>query len=471
MKPVAPWPTPRLAATVLFLALLLVVTALGFWRASRKPETPSIILIAVDGLEWKVLAPLLADGKLPVIADLMQRGSFGYLESMDPTWSPVIWTSIATGKVSEKHGIHNFAYEVARKGRLEYRYYTSGHRRTKAFWNILSDYGLAVHCIGWWITYPAEPIAGVMVSQTNTTAVIRDPKRALWKGSLLRGVEGQVHPPELQNRVMQWLEEADASLDQLTDEIFGRPPHPLTRFSRRLWEQTQWAFRADATYLRVAKETLRSEGPPDLIAVYIGGPDVVAHRFWRYAYPQEFAHPPPREQIENFGRAIDNYYVYMDGAIGELLELLPEDAGVMMVSDHGMHAVNTDHVFEADDPPQRANSANHLDAPPGVIIAAGGGFRAAGRPGSPAGKLDLSSMPTLGSVLDVTPTLLVLEDIPLGEDMDGEPMWDLIAAGHEVRSVPTHDTSEWEATRAERIREAVDQTERLEQLRALGYIE
>jgi predicted AlkP superfamily pyrophosphatase or phosphodiesterase len=471
MKRIALSPTPRLAPTLLFLALLLLVTGLGIWRATRKAGAPVTLLVAVDGLEWSVMGPLLAEGKLPVMADLMERGSFGYLESMLPTFSPVIWTSVATGKLPEKHGVLDFVYEDRRDGRREYRYYTSGHRKTKAFWNILSDHGLAVHCVGWWITYPAERIEGVMVSQTNTTAVIRDPKRALWKGSLIRGVEGQVHPAELQYRVMELLEEVDTSLEPITDEIFGRWPHPLTSLSRRMWEQTQWTFRADATYLRVAKEILRPESPPDLMAIYLSGPDVVAHRFWRYAYPRDFAHPPPREQIENFSRAIEDYYVYTDRAIGEILELLPENAGVMIVSDHGMHAINTDRLFDADDLPLQTMSAHHLDAPPGVIIAGGGGFRLSGKLGSPAGELDLSSMKTLGSVLDVTPTLLVLMDIPLGEDMDGEPMRDLILPGHEVRRIPTHDTAEWQAGREGRKREAVDQTERLEQLRALGYIQ
>jgi hypothetical protein len=311
-----------------------------------------------------------------------------------------------------------------------------------------------------------------MVSQTNTTAVIRDPKRALWKGSLLRGVEGQVHPVELHHRVMELLEEVDTSLEQITNEIFGRWPHPLSGLGRRMWEQTQWTFRADITYLRVAKEILQSESSPDLMVIYLSGPDVVSHRFWRYAYPREFAHPPPREQIENFGRLIDDYYVYTDRAIGELLELVPEDAGVMIVSDHGMHAINTDRLFDAGDPPRHLMSGNHMDAPPGVIIAGGGGgFNRAGPLGSPAGELDLSSMKTLGSVLDVTPTLLALMDIPLGEDMDGEPMWDLILPRHEVRRIRTHDTAEWHTGREGRMREAIDQTERLEQLRALGYIQ
>lgn len=462
-------PCSRLTSVFWILVFCIVFLGAGCsgkgeTNRNRAGSSPTL-LVAVDGLEWSVLEPLLAEGKLPVFSDLIERGSSGYLKTMTPAFSPVIWTSIATGKVPQKHGIPNFIYEVSRNGKPEYRSFTSGHRKTKAFWNILSDYGFAVHCLGWWITYPTEPITGVMVSQTNTTDALRNPKGALWKGSLLKGVDGQVHPSELQNMVMGWLEEVDASLEKITEEMFGPRPHPLTLFGRRMWEQSQWAFRADAIYLRAAREILSSERPTDLLAVYIGGPDVVSHRFWRYTYPGEFTHPPSPEEIENFGRIIENYYLYVDRKIGELLELLPEDAGVMIVSDHGMHAANTDHIFSADDPPELANSAKHHDGPPGVIVAAGGGFRRAGRQ-------DRAGLKTLGSVFDVTPTLLALKGVPLGLDMDGKPMLELIHTGDtEIPGIHTHDTPEWLAGRQERILEAVDQSERIEQLRALGYLQ
>ena len=181
-------------------------------RSVPKEAREPLLMFAIGGLEWSVIQPLLADGRLPAIAGLMARGTFGYLDSMLPTFSPVIWTSIATGKRKEEHGINHFVYTERGAAAEITRYYTSGHREVKAFWNILSDYGLDVHCFGWWITYPAEPINGVMVAQTNTTAVLKNPNNALWKGSLLRGVEGQVHPRDRQNQVMSILEEVDASI-------------------------------------------------------------------------------------------------------------------------------------------------------------------------------------------------------------------------------------------------------------------
>ena len=169
-----------------FLCFVILLTLTG---CSGRPHRTipaearrPLVFVAADGLEWSVLEPLINAGKLPTIARLMAGGTYGYLESMDPTYSPVVWTTIATGKTPAKHGIEHFVY--SQDGHQHY--YTSGQRKTKAFWNILSDYGLTTHVLGWWMTYPAESIHGIMIAQTNTTGVLDDPKRALWKGSLLR---------------------------------------------------------------------------------------------------------------------------------------------------------------------------------------------------------------------------------------------------------------------------------------------
>lgn len=484
----------RALGTAVLIALSLSVSV--HTGCSKKNEAanksrPPIFLIGIDGLDWRVMKPLIDKGELPVIEGLMRRGSYGYLLSMQPWYSAVIWTSVATGKSPAKHGILNFVYEDSPEGARgdvsihdmretagsetkRYRSYTSGHRKTKAFWNILSDYDLTVDCIGWWITYPAEPINGIMVSQTNTTETLRNPQAALFKGGLLRGVEDQVYPAERQNRAMELLEEVDDNIDRISEEIFGKRPHPADDFGQQKWDQTEWAFRADATYVRIARDILESRQPFDLFAIYLSSTDVAAHRFWRYAHPEQYANPPDADQIENFGHVIDDAYRYADRAIGELLALAPPDAGIIIVSDHGMHAVNKDRVFRKDDPPSESLSAHHQDAPPGVIIAAGGPFKASSPASGAPFTLDLNTLSPLGSVLDVLPTILAVEGIPVGKDMDGAPMRAVIdfekLGQKEIRYIPTHDTEEWLASQPKRIREAVDDSERLEQLRALGYI-
>jgi len=434
---------------------------------ARRP----VIFIAADGLEWSVLEPLINQGKLPTIARLMAAGTYGYLESMEPTYSPVVWTSIATGKTPAKHGIEHFVY--SENGRQ--RYYTSGHRKTKAFWNILSDYGLTTHVLGWWMTYPAESIHGVMVAQTNTTGVLDDPKRALWKGSLLRGVEGQVTPPERQNDVMDILDEAEATFDTLAASIFGAAVNaPMSPFTKLMWDQSRWSFRADAVYTRVAESLLATREPFDLLSVYIGGPDVAGHRFWRYAHPQDFFKPPSDAEAATFGHVIDDYYIHLDRVIEALLQAAPAGTAVLIASDHGMHTVNPRGDFSVDDAPENWNSGHHLDAPSGVFIASGPGFVDA----TPGDALVLpfarANLQDVGDVFDVLPTLLALKTIPIARDFDGAIMSNVVVASwleaHPVRTIDTHDDDAFEKARAARMHEAADQAERLEQLKSLGYI-
>jgi predicted AlkP superfamily pyrophosphatase or phosphodiesterase len=421
-------------------------------------------------MEWNVLLPLIREGRMPNFVEVMARGTFGELETFVPTFSPVIWTTIATGKVHQKHGIHHFAKRT--DGKLDL--FDSRDRKTKALWNILSDNGKSVNSIGWWMTWPVEPIDGVMVSQTNTTAQFdtRGGKN-IWKGGLVRGVQDQVHPQSRQSEMIGRLLSSEQGLAARSAEIFGEFQYPLTKLGETLWKNCQWAFRADATYLDIALQ-LATETQPDLTLLYLGGPDVVGHRFWRYMEPGLYDDPPSTEQVANFGDVIADYYAYTDRALGDLLDAYGRDTNVIIVSDHGMHAVNLQNTFDADVPPPNINSGEHQDAPPGIFIAAGPGIQQDGRTAAPD-EIARADLPKVGSVLDITPTLLAMFGLPVGQDMDGEVMATLFAPGAlgglGLTTVPTHDTREFFEGRAGGWALDPGEQERLQQLRDLGYIE
>ncbi len=462
----------------IILALLPLVFA-GCERAQPRqanvdPVTSApVLLVGMDGFEWDVLLPLLREGKMPVTASLMRRGTFGLLRTFQPTLSPVVWTSIATGKSPARHGITDFVKpERDAAGRLQL--FTNCDRKTKAIWNILSDYDKRVAIIGWWMTYPAEPVNGVMVAQTNTTtqADVAGGKQ-VWKGQLVKGLSGQVYPPQRQNDIIATLTQVDKALPSLTDEIFGQFRYPLSPLGKRLWSNCAWSFRADATYLAVTKQLLSDPQHFDFAAVYFGGPDVVGHRFWRYMRPNIYEHQPSPEAIANFHDIVEDYYVYMDRALGQLLDEAGPNCRVIVISDHGMQPINLRASFDPDDPPNDVNSAHHLNAPPGVIIAAGPGIARTRMPG-PLSDLSREQLTREATVLDVTPTVLTLMGIPVGEDMDGRVAYALIAPGfraaHETTTVPSHDTSDWQRSHESLTGGEGPDAERVAQLEALGYI-
>jgi len=435
------------------------------------PQATPILVFGADGFEWDIILPLLKQGRLPHLAALMERGCYGELETLSPTFSPAIWTTMATGKQPAAHGIGQFARRLE-DGTLTP--FDSTDRKTKALWNIASDFNRSVTCIGWWMTHPVEEVNGVMVAQTNTTAQLdtRGGKQ-IWKGALRNGVPGQVHPPDRQNEMIEILQQTEADLPELNERIFGAFEHPLSPLGRRLWENCQWAFRADTTYLRIA-QTLAGQGPaPDLTLLYLGGPDVVSHRFWRYMEPKLFAHKPTDEQIENFGSIIEDYYIYTDAALGRLLEAYGPNVTAIVISDHGFHATNVYNRFDPDDPPDDINSGHHLDAPPGIFIAAGPHIRQSPI-GKPPQELARADLQTIGSVVDITPTILAMMRIPLAADMSGQVIArifrDEFEVDHQPQMIATHDTRDFLLSRGQEVPTHPGDAERLRQLRSLGYI-
>ncbi|MBU0639747.1 MAG: alkaline phosphatase family protein [Planctomycetes bacterium] len=437
-------------------------------------DTPRVLLVAADGLEWSVLLPLVQQGRVPELQRLIEQGSFGLFETLRPTLSPRIWTTVATGKVPAKHGIRAFRYPDPDDPETRH-FYTNTQRKTKAFWNILSDFDRRVHVIGWFVTFPVEPINGVMVAQTNTVRS-EDPSEGntLVKGQLVEGVPAQVWPPERQAEMMAILRQCDQDLPNLTRRLLGELPASLSPQTTYLLEACRWSIRADATYEAIARKLVAEKPPFDVLAIYLGGPDVIGHRFWRYMEPQRYQHPPSAAEVAAFRDLVPAYYVHVDRVIGELRQLTGDEMTIVVVSDHGMHPVNQDWVYGPDDRGKLLISAHHQQAPAGVLIAAGPGIQYMTMP-KPLPTLGKADLPTVASVYDVAPTLLALLGLPIGRDMDGKVLDDLlepaVLAAHPIQYVPTHDTREWLAARPQVPQELPDTQQREEQLRALGYIE
>jgi len=437
-----------------------------------------VLLIGVDGMEWDVVLELVHAGYMPALGALMARGIYGELASFRPTQSPIIWTSIATGDVARKHGIRGFV-KPRRPGDQGLRLYSSRDRRRKAFWNILSERGKRVDVVGWWNTYPVEPVNGVMVAQVNTTTLAK--KRhgdSIWKGSLVEGLDDQVYPPERQGAILALAAREDARLDDTVARIFGsrqgesaRSPSPL---ASHLLEQSRWAIRADGVYRRVALSLLADPDAADLsvLAVYFGGADVVGHRFWRYAHPELYRDRPTPEEIEAFGGAVRGYYTYLDSVIGELVAAAPKPANVIVVGDHGMRAANRRGRFRMDGKRLPRLSGAHTGAPPSVFVAAGPSI-ANDADAPPLETVTRRDLRKIGSVLDITPTLLALTGLPLDRSMDGSVLRDVLdptfLRSHRPSFVKSYTEDGWRVAGGDAEGDP-DLRKRIEQLRALGYL-
>src|SRR6185369_18045311 len=96
-----------------------------------------VAVIGWDAADWRLIHPLLDRGLMPNLQRLIERGVMGNLCTLSPSISPILWTSIATGKTADRHGIAGFLEPDPVTGGV--RPAASTSRRAKALWNIASQ--------------------------------------------------------------------------------------------------------------------------------------------------------------------------------------------------------------------------------------------------------------------------------------------------------------------------------------------
>ncbi|NNE43961.1 MAG: hypothetical protein HKN12_07115 [Gemmatimonadetes bacterium] len=400
-----------------------------------------VFIIGVDGATWDRLNPLLETGRLKALATLLRYGVRSDLESMLPTVSPALWTTVATGKDFDKHGINDFTREVSDDGDVgaaTIMHMTSNMRKTKALWNIMGDVNRRSNFVGWWVSWPAEEIDGYMV--TSHIPLSQTGGRSLpTKGTLSEDVAGQTWPPELFEEIAPMIRPADSVTYDEAKRFMSLTEDEI---DRDIVEGFKWAYAADETYRKVIAHLLEKAPETELWGLYFNGVDVVEHRYWKYNEP-EYYRPFDPEEIPRFRNVIDRYYVYTDELLWDIIKDRRPTDTFLVVSDHGFHA------------------RGHKDAPPGIFVASG-------RHISP------TAVPDNPRLVDITPTVLALMGVSVAEDMDGRVLEELFTEEYRAawnrETVPTYDTGDWGTGDARPIASEVDE-EFMERLEALGYLD
>jgi len=382
-------------------------------------------------------------GKMPNVQRLMANGVAGQIATLHPPLSPMLWTSIATGKRPFKHGILGFS-EPTPDGR-GVRPVTNLSRKSKALWNILSQNDLRSVVVGWWPSHPAEPIHGVMVSDHYHRA----------RGPLDQGwplIPNTIHPPELAGTLAGLRMHPD-----LLTPAMVEPFIPLAKDIDQDQDQRLAGLMrtlAECMSIHSAATWLLDNQPWDFFAVYFDAIDHFCHGFMRY-------HPPRQSWIaerdfELYHNVVSMAYQFHDQMLGTLLEKAGEDTTVILLSDHGFHP---DHLRPASIPDIPAGPAiEHRDF--GILAVRG---------------LGLKKNEALhgSSVLDIAPTILNLFGLPVGQDMDGKVLSQAFVKTPKVAWIPS-----WEEVPGADGRhqphtrlDPVAAHAALEQMIALGYIE
>lgn len=408
-----------------------------------KPLSDRVLLIGWDAADWRVIDPLLAQGKMPNLAGFLAGGVRGNIATLYPVLSPMLWTSIATGKRPYKHGIHGFT-EPTPDG-CGVRPITNLARTTKAVWNILHQAGKTSNVVGWWPSHPAEPIRGAMVSNHYQQA--RGPIGRPWPMA-----PGTVHPARLAEPLAE-LRLHPGELDETHigpfvprfAEIDQDRDHRLETIAKVI---------AETTSIHGAATALMQLEPWDFMAVYYDGIDHFGHGFMRY-------HPPRRDWIDErefelYRGVVEAGYRYHDMMLGALLALAGQETTVILMSDHGFH-------------PDRNRPRNIPVEPAGPAVEHRQfGILAMGGPGILRGERIFGA-----SVLDVCPTILRIFGLPPGGDMDGKVLVTAFRKTPKLETIPSWDGVPGDCGRhpPDAQTDTVEAAETMKQMIELGYVE
>ena len=259
------------------------------------------MVIGLDGADWRLLKPWIRNGDLPTLARLVSEGTCGKLRSTVRPESSVAWSSFSTGVNPGKHGVFGFV-ERAEQGH-SFKLANGSSVRTRRFWDILGERGLKVGILNVPFTYPPSPVNGFMVT-----------------GMLTPGPDvAFTYPGELQQRLLDRFDNytfdvGDATKDKAT--LVGHV-HAYTHQQREM-----------ALFL------LQKE-PWDFFTMVFTGPDRLQHFLWADMDPQHLLHDP--ESAHHFGHALLEHYRVLDDAIAKILDCLPSNTLVLLMSDHGFN--------------------------------------------------------------------------------------------------------------------------------------
>lgn len=405
-----------------------------------------LLLVGWDSADWQVIHPLLDKGTLRGVQWLVEGGTSGNLSTLEPQLSPMLWTSIATGRMAYDHGVAGFT-EVDARGRVVPVSWAT--RRCKTVWEILGSHGLRSHVISWFATHGEQGLNGMMVSNLfcHLAGVRPGQDPADWPPT----PPGTYWPPEIAHdmdalRVSPYEVDPDEILRLFVPEA----PNIDQKKDPRLWMLVKLLAEAASVHA-AATHALETQPDWNFGAVYYRALDEICHIFMRY-------HPPQMPGVTDgdfrlYREVVGAAYRLHDLFLQRLIQLAGPEATVMLVSDHGFRS---DHLRPQFTPGVPAG-ITVWHRPQGVFAVRG--------PGIKKDELVFGAR-----LLDVTPTILHAFGLPTGADMEGRVLEEIFEERRIPATIPT-----WEdpggIRREASLLEDSENEALIRQFVALGYIE
>ncbi len=406
-----------------------------------------MIVLGLDGADPATIDLLISEGRLPNFAKLRREGAYAPLRSQKPLLSPVIWTTVATGKTPDVHRIGHFVAVNPATG--EQLPVTSRMRRAQALWNVLSAADRSVDVVGWWATWPAETVKGAIVSDHFAYHFLMEEGAAGAAGGA-----GKVSPPQVEARIAKALKKPQdvtpaelAPFVSVTAEEAARPfdfEDDLSHF--------KWAYATAETYTAIGLQ-LWKEDEPDNLLLYIEGVDSTSHLFGHLFRAQGLSGELALQQVK-FGRAVEEMYAYADRLLGRVLDAMDRRTTLVVLSDHGFE------LGRLQDDPSKTRDMRRVSEvfhrPEGILYLYGNHVKPRTRLNRP-------------TILDIAPTVLALNGLGRAADMPGR----VLAEGLDLTipaPVATYETAAAQASTGTEPTDSQVDPEIVKKLQSLGYI-
>jgi len=249
-------------------------------------------VIGLDGATWRILDPLIEEGKLPFFKKLKEEGVCGELETTTPPVTASAWPSFMTGKRPESHGIYGF--ELIDGEKIEY--INGNYIQDERFWEVASNQGKRTCIVNVPVTYPPHEVNGLIVSGMTTPSEKNDftqPQNL--KHELLDN-----HNYEIEAQGLYSLEDED-----FLDEIY------------RVYDKRKEAL-----------GDLKDREEWDLFVSVLRITDILTH----------FYSEPEQQEVEELFKDVDSF---LEDIVSDLVD---DGYQVLIMSDHGM--IMSDHAFD-----------------------------------------------------------------------------------------------------------------------------
>ena len=273
-------------------------------RSSPTSAGAKVLVIGLDGATPELLTRWVAEGKLPNIASVAERGHLGPLRSTPNFLSSSAWPSFVTGLQPGNHGVFYFRDRVP--GTYQTTYQNASQRDGIAMWSALSEAGRRIGSLFVPMTWPVVPVNGVLASGWLAPS-IHDPHFC--------------HPKEYVERILKVCPDFHLHTGMTEYVRKGNYAEPLAQKKRLL------RYKAD-----VAVDLLRNDAW-DLFITVFHETDPTQHFFWHFQDPNHPQYNMPG--AEAFRSAVFDMYREADDAVGRLLEVVGDDSYVFIMSDHG----------------------------------------------------------------------------------------------------------------------------------------